>query len=150
MDHHTLIIIGKYTYLPVLLSYHGKIWKVPPGILPKTRLPIVTMNDYRHVLFCFIDIFFVHSQAIIALVDLHNVATGPYSRGDYVIIISPIFENFGGIMFLVPPPSPPPPHANACTGHNFVTNTPIKFIFAIAAEVPDYKNLMIFGINRKN
>ena len=51
-------------------------------------------------------------------------------------------------MFLVPPP--PPPHANACTGHNFVTNTPIKFIFAIAIEVPDYKNLMIFGINRKN
>ena len=49
-------------------------------------------------------------------------------------------------MFLVPPP----PHANACTGHNFVTNTPIKFIFAIAIEVPDYKNLMIFGINRKN
>ena len=44
----------------------------------------------------------------------------------------------------------PPPHANACTGHNFVTNTPIKFIFAIAIEVPDYKNPMIFGINRKN
>ena len=41
-------------------------------------------------------------------------------------------------------------HANACTGHNFVTNTPIKFIFAIAIEVPDYKNPMIFGINRKN
>ena len=36
-------------------------------------------------------------------------------------------------MFLVGPPSPPPPppHANACTDHNFVTNTPIKFIFAI-------------------
>ena len=49
-------------------------------------------------------------------------------------------------MFLVAPP----PHANACTGHNFVTNTPIKFIFAIAIEVPDYKSLMIFGINRKN
>ena len=44
----------------------------------------------------------------------------------------------------------PPPHANACTGHNFVTNTPIKFIFAIAIEVPDYKNPMIFVINRKN
>ena len=49
------------------------------------------------------------------------------------IIISPKFENFGDIMFLVAPPSPPspsppppPPHANACTGHNFVTNTPIK------------------------
>ena len=55
-------------------------------------------------------------------------------------------------MFLVAPPPPPPPplHANACTGHNFVTNTPIKFIFAIAIEVPDYKNLMIFGINQKN
>ena len=55
-------------------------------------------------------------------------------------------------MFLVVPPSPPP-HANACTGHNFVTNTPIKFIFAIAInmiKVPDYKNPMIFGINRKN
>ena len=52
-------------------------------------------------------------------------------------------------MFLVPPPYPPP-HANACTGHDFVTNTPIKFIFAIAIEVPDYKNLMIFCINRKN
>ena len=38
-------------------------------------------------------------------------------------------------MFLVPPP---PPHANACTSHNFVTTTPIKFIFAIAIEVPDY------------
>ena len=67
------------------------------------------------------------------------------------IIISPKFENFGDIMFLVaPPPSPPPPHANACTGHNFVTNTPFKFIFAIAIEVPDYNNPMIFGINRKN
>ena len=54
-------------------------------------------------------------------------------------------------MFLVaPPPSPPPPHANACTGHKFVTNTPIKYIFAIVIVVPDYKNLMIFGINRKN
>ena len=63
--------------------------------------------------------------------------------------ISPKFENFGGIMFLVAP-SPPPPHANACTGHNFVTNTPIKFLFAIAIEIPDYKNPMIFGINRKN
>ena len=52
----------------------------------------------------------------------------------------------GDIMFLVAPP----PHANACTGHNFVTNTPIKFIFAIAIEVPDYKNPMIFVINRKN
>ena len=49
-------------------------------------------------------------------------------------------------MFLVAPP----PHANACTGHNCVTNTPIKFIFAIAIDVPDYKNLIIFGINRKN
>ena len=65
------------------------------------------------------------------------------------IIISPKFENFGDIMFLIAPPSPPP-HANACTGHNFVTNTPIKFIFAIAIEVPDYKNPMIFVINRKN
>ena len=61
------------------------------------------------------------------------------------LIISPKFENFGGIMFLLPPPA----HANACTGHNFVTNTPIKFIFAIAIEVPDYKNLLIFGINRE-
>ena len=71
-----------------------------------------------------------------------------------MIIISPKFENFGDIMFLValpPPPSPPLPHAaNACTGHNFVTNTPIKFIFVIAIEVPDYKNPMIFVINRKN
>ena len=79
------------------------------------------------------------------------------------IIISPKFENFGDIMLLVapsPPPAPPPPpspsppapspHANACTGHNFVTNTPIKFIFDIAIEVPDYKNPMIFGINRNN
>ena len=51
------------------------------------------------------------------------------------VMISPKFENFGDIMFLVAPPSPPT-HANACTGHNFVTNTPIKFIFAIdkAAE----------------
>ena len=32
------------------------------------------------------------------------------------------------IMFLVLP-LPYPPHANVCTGHNFVTNTPIKFIF---------------------
>ena len=62
-----------------------------------------------------------------------------------MIIISLKFKNFGGIMFLVPPP-----HASACTGYNFVTNTPIKFIFAIAIEVPDYKNLKIFGINRKN
>ena len=72
----------------------------------------------------------------------------------YYLIISQKFDNFGGIMFLVasPPPSPPslPPHANACTGHNFVANTRIKFIFAMAIEVPDYKNLMIFGINRKN
>ena len=45
------------------------------------------------------------------------------------LITSPKFENFGAVMFLVPPP---PPHANACTGHNFVTNTPIKFIFAIS------------------
>ena len=51
------------------------------------------------------------------------------------------FENFGDIMFLV---ASPPPHANACTGHNFVTNTPIKFIFAIAIEIPDYKNPIIF------
>ena len=65
------------------------------------------------------------------------------------VIISPKFENFGDIMFLFARPSPPPPHANACTDHNFVTNTPIKFIFAIAIEVPDYKNPMIFGINRK-
>ena len=49
-------------------------------------------------------------------------------------------------MFLV---GPLLPHAKACTGHNCVTNTPIKFIFAIAIEVPDYKNPMIFGINRK-
>ena len=72
------------------------------------------------------------------------------------VIISPKFENFGDIMFLVaPPPSPPsqpppPPHAKACTGHIFVTNTPIKFIFAIAIEVPEYKNPIIFVINRKN
>ena len=70
------------------------------------------------------------------------------------IIISPKFENFGDIMFLVappsPPPPPPPPHDNACTGHNFVTNTPIKFLFAIAIEIPDYKNPIIFGINWKN
>ena len=52
-------------------------------------------------------------------------------------------------MFLVAPTSPPP-HANACTGHNFVTNAPIQFIFAIAIEVLDYKKLMIFGINQKN
>ena len=46
-----------------------------------------------------------------------------------IVIISPKFENFGDIMFLVAPPpsppsppSPPPPHANACTGHNFVNN----------------------------
>ena len=75
--------------------------------------------------------------------------------------IYPKFENFGdrsrvyyNCMFLVvSSPSPPPPfpqHANACTDHNFVTNTPIKFIFAIAIEVPDYKNPMIFGINWKN
>ena len=40
----------------------------------------------------------------------------------------------------------PAPHDNACirTGHNFATNTAIKFIFAIAIEVPDYKNPMIF------
>ena len=50
-------------------------------------------------------------------------------------------------MFLVAPPSPTPPHANACIGHNFVTNTPIKFIFAIAIEVPDYKNPMIFFVS---
>ena len=35
--------------------------------------------------------------------------------------------------------------ANACTGHNFVTNTPIKLIFAIDIEVPDYKNPMPLG-----
>ena len=52
--------------------------------------------------------------------------------------------------FVIQSKMSPPPHANACTGHNFVTNTPIKFIFAIAMEVPDYKNLMIVGINRKN
>ena len=63
-----------------------------------------------------------------------------------MIIISPKFENYSDIMFLVAPP----PQANACTGHNFVTNTSIKFIFAIAIEVPDYKTPMIFGINRKN
>ena len=47
-------------------------------------------------------------------------------------------------MFLVAPP----PHANTCTGHNFVTNTPIKFIFAVAIEVPDYKNFMISSIGK--
>ena len=52
-------------------------------------------------------------------------------------------------MFLAAP-SPPPPHANACTCHNYVTNTPIKFIFAIAIEVPNYKNPIIVGINWKN
>ena len=71
-----------------------------------------------------------------------------------VVIISPKFENVGSIMFFVAPPSPPSPppapHANTCTGHNFVTNTPIKCIFAIAIEIPNYKNLMIFGITRKN
>ena len=51
-------------------------------------------------------------------------------------------------MFLVAPPSPPP-HANACTSHNFVRKTPIKFVFAISIEDPDYKNPMIFAINRK-
>ena len=53
-------------------------------------------------------------------------------------------------MLLVAPPPSPPPHANVCAGHNFVTDAPIKFIFAIAIDVPDYKNLVIFGINRKN
>ena len=75
-------------------------------------------------------------------------------RNRTCLIVSPKFENFGDIMFLVVPPplSPPPPHvnANACTGHNFVTNTSIKLIFAIAIEVPDYKNSMIVGINREN
>ena len=52
-------------------------------------------------------------------------------------------------MFLVPPPSPPP-HATSCTGHNFITNAPIKFIFTMAIDVPDYNNLVIFGINLKN
>ena len=49
-------------------------------------------------------------------------------------------------MFLAMPPSPPTPtpNANAYTGHNFVTNTPINSIFAIAIEVPDYNNPMIF------
>ena len=50
-------------------------------------------------------------------------------------------------MFLVALPSPPPPpHANgnAYTGHNFITNKPIIFTFAIAIEVPDYKNPMIY------
>ena len=70
-----------------------------------------------------------------------------------------ILYNYIPDMFLVAPPSPPspspplpppPPHANACTGHNFVTNTPIKFIFAIAIKIQDYKNPMIFVINRKN
>ena len=57
------------------------------------------------------------------------------------VIISPKFEHFGDIMFMVAPPPPPPyppsppPHANAYTGHNFVTNTPIKFIFAMAIKV---------------
>ena len=83
--------------------------------------------------------------------DMSNGIMYNHIRG----IISPKLENFGNIMLLVPPPFPPSPpspatHANACTGHNFVTNTPIKFIFTIAIEVPDYKNLMIFGINRKN
>ena len=31
-----------------------------------------------------------------------------------------------------------------------LSHIPIKFIFAIAIEVPDYKNPMICGINRKN
>ena len=60
-------------------------------------------------------------------------------------------------MFLVapppppPPPSPPPPpHVNVCIGYNFVINTPITFIFAIAIEVPDYKNPLNFVTNRKN
>ena len=55
-------------------------------------------------------------------------------------------------MFLAAPPSPPPPppHANACTGHNFVKKYTNQFIFAIAIEVPDNKNPMIIGINRKN
>ena len=66
------------------------------------------------------------------------------------ILVSTCIIILGGIMILVAQPPSPPPHANACTGHNFVTKTPIKFIFAIAIEVPDYKNLMIFGINRKN
>ena len=61
------------------------------------------------------------------------------------VIISPKFENFKGIMFLVAPAPSPSPHANSCTGHNFVTNAPIKFVFAIAIEVPDYKNLHRIG-----
>ena len=91
----------------------------------------------------------------IAKVDFGAIFKMTASKNIIYLIISPKFENFGDIMVLVapPPPSPPPsppPHANACTGHNFVTNTPIKFIFAIAIEVPDYKNPMIFVINRKN
>ena len=80
-------------------------------------------------------------------------------------------------MFLVAPPSPPsppsppPPHANACTSHNFVTNTPlatilyknaqkacgisncvtnspINFIFGIAIDYTKWKNPIVFGANR--
>ena len=105
-----------------------------------------------YILYC------LTSLDVDVLWELHRVCTCITDGTLTDIIISPKFENFGDIMVLVAPPSPPPsppppsppPHANACTGHNFVTNTPIKFIFAIAIEVPDYKNPMIFVINRKN
>ena len=66
-------------------------------------------------------------------------------HADYMPMCSHIHNINGGairqrgflFLFLAVPPPSPQPHANACTGHNFVTNTPIKFIFAIAIDVPE-------------
>ena len=96
----------------------------------------------------------IHTSSCSGLGTKFNLGKIYNTHYSFIFIISPKFENFGDIMFLVgPPPSPSslsPPHTNTYTNHNFVKNTPIKFIFAIAIEVPDYKNPMIFGINRKN
>ena len=54
------------------------------------------------------------------------------------------------VLVAPPPPSPPPPHANACTDHNFVTNTPIKLIFAIAIGSQITRTLLFLASIGKN
>ena len=63
-----------------------------------------------------------------------------------VLIISQKIENVGDIMFLsAPPPPSPPSHANACTGHNCVTHTPILDLIEMAPFVYPKYSVNPFG-----
>ena len=54
------------------------------------------------------------------------------------------------MVLVLTPSSPQPPHAKACVSRNYDTNAQIKFIFDIAIDDLEWKNLIDFGENRKN